>query len=57
MEFREILRLIIPLIGVIFGLTLRTSCEVQLLQFKKYWLFFVIAGVLIFIFRLYNYLK
>jgi hypothetical protein len=57
MEFREILRLVTPLIGVLFGLVLRTSNKEQFTAFKKYWLFFVIAGVLLFAFRLYKHLK
>ena len=57
MEFREILRLVTPLIGVLFGLVLRTSNKEQFTAFKKYWLFFVIAGVLMFVFRLYKYLR
>jgi len=57
MEFREIFRLIAPLIGIAFGLILKTSDKEQFAIFKKYWLFFVIAGVIIFAFRLYKYLK
>ena len=57
MEFRDLIRLLIPIIGIVFGLILRTSNKEQFTSFKKYWLFFVIAGILLFAFRLYKYLK
>jgi hypothetical protein len=57
MEFRDLIRLLIPIIGIVFGLILRTSNKEQFASVKKYWLFFVVAGVLLFAFRLYKYLK
>jgi membrane protein CcdC involved in cytochrome C biogenesis len=57
MEFKELMRLLVPIIGIIFGLVLRTSNKEQFASVKKYWPFFVIAGALMFLFKLFKYLK
>jgi len=53
----EKLRLIIPIIPIVFGIILKVSNREDLKPMKKYWLFFIIAGTLLFILRLYDLLK
>ena len=47
----DIVRLFIPLLGVIFGFVVKNSNKEQFASVKKYWLFFVIAGAFMFLFR------
>lgn len=53
----EIVRLLIPLLGIVFGVIIRNSNKEQFVSVKKYWFLFVIAGVLMFLFRLFKYLN
>lgn len=39
------------------GFVIKNSNNENYASVKKYWLFFVIAGILLFLFRLYKYLK
>lgn len=57
MKMKEIISLIAPLIGVVLGIIIKFSKNENHTSAKKYWLFLVIAGVLLFSFRLYKYLK
>jgi len=57
MDFREILRLILPLISIVMGFVIKNSNNQNYTSVKKYWLFFVIAGTFMFLFKLYKYLK
>lgn len=49
---KEIIRLAIPLIGIVAGLYLKTSKKEKYQSMRKYWLFFVIIGTITFLFRL-----
>jgi hypothetical protein len=53
----EVLRLFIPLISVGYGIFLKYSKKEDLNPLKKYWLFLIIAGTLLFVLRLYDILK
>lgn len=57
METKEILRLVLPLISIVMGIVIKYSDNPKFTSVKKYWLFFIIAGVLLFSFRLYKYLR
>jgi hypothetical protein len=57
METKELIKIIIPLLGVAFGILIKVSKNQQYAVIKKYWLFFVIAGSLLFLFRVYKYLR
>lgn len=57
MDLKEILRLVIPLISIVMGFVIKNSNNENYASVKKYWLFFIIAGILLFLFRLYKYLK
>lgn len=57
MEFKELLRLIAPVITIIIGIFIKLSNKEQLQPLKKYWSFFVITGVALFLFRIFKYLK
>ncbi len=53
----EIFRLFIPLISIGFGIILKYSSKQDSNPLKKYWLFLIIAGALLFVLRLYDFLK
>ena len=53
----SVLKLLIPLLGVVFGFVVRKSDKEQFASVKKYWLWFVIGGGLMFLFRLLKYLN
>ncbi|MFH7009301.1 hypothetical protein ACHRVK_17865 [Flavobacterium plurextorum] len=53
----EILQLFVPLIIIGFGIILKSTNREDFKPQKKYWLFFIIAGVFLFAFRLYDFLK
>gem|GEM_PF-7134519 len=53
----EILRLCVPLISIAFGMILKSSNSYELKPLKKYWLFLIIAGSVLFILRLYAFLN
>lgn len=57
METKEVLRLLLPLISIVMGIVIKYSDNPKFIPVKKYWLFFIIAGVLLFSFRLYKYLR
>jgi hypothetical protein len=57
METKEVLRLLLPLISIVMGVVIKYSDNPKFTPVKKYWLFFIIAGVLLFSFRLYKYLR
>ena len=58
MESESTLRLLIPLIPIAIGLWLKITKtqEESILKIKKYWLLFIILGVLNLSFNIYNYL-
>ena len=53
----DIVRLLIPLLGIVFGVVIKNSNKEQFASIKKYWLLFVIGGVLMFVFRLFKCLN
>lgn len=53
----DLVRLFIPLMGVIFGFVIKNSNKEQFSSVKKYWLFFVIGGVFMFLYRLFKYMN
>jgi len=57
METRELIKLLIPLLGIALGVFIKVTKNENYTPAKKYWLFIVIAGVLLFSFRLFKYLK
>ena len=48
-------RLAIPIILIGMGIWLKTLKEESSSQMKKYWLFFVIGGIFLLVFRIYKY--
>lgn len=58
MEFESTLRLLIPLIPISIGIWLKVTKteEESINKIKKYWMLFIILGVLSFAFRIYNYM-
>ncbi len=57
METREIIKLFIPVLGIVFGVFIKMSKNESFLDTKKYWLLFVIGGIALFLFRLFKYFK
>lgn len=57
MEIEQIVRFILPLVSVVMGLAIRNSDNENYASIKKYWWFFVVIGVLLFSYRLYNFLN
>jgi hypothetical protein len=57
MIIKEIISLLAPLVGVSLGVFIKITKNENYVSAKKYWLFLVIAGALMFAFRLYKYLK
>jgi len=57
MEIKDLLRLLLPLATMILGFIIKKSNNDNFLAVKKYWLFFVIVGALLFFVRLYKYIK
>ena len=58
MEYESTLRLLIPLIPIAIGFWLKITKteEESILKIKKYWLLFIILGILNLSFKLYNFL-
>lgn len=57
MEIEQIIRFILPLVSIVMGLAIRNSDNENYASIKKYWWFFVVIGVLLFSYRLYNFLN
>lgn len=57
MIIKEIISLLAPLVGVSLGVFIKITTNENYVSAKKYWLFLVIGGVLLFMFRLYKHLK
>lgn len=57
METREIIKLLIPVLGIIFGVFIKVTKNESFFAAKKYWLLFIIGGVVLFLFRLFKYIK
>ncbi len=57
MKTQEIISFLAPIIGISLGIFIKITKNDNYVSAKKYWLFLVIAGVLMFAFRLYKYLK
>lgn len=55
MKNLEIFRLLIPLLAILFGIVVKNSNKQQFNSVKKYWLYFVIGGTIMFFLRLINY--
>lgn len=57
MDFNVVLGFVSSL-GLIFaGIYIKNSKKADMNKLKKYWLFYVIGGALLFSFKLYKYLK
>jgi len=56
MEYREILRLLVPIITLAFGFFIKYTKNPQFESGKKYSTFFIIVGALLFAYRLYRFL-
>ncbi|MDN3673201.1 hypothetical protein QWY99_09080 [Flavobacterium branchiarum] len=57
MEIEQIVRFILPLVSVVMGLAIRNSDKENYASIKKHWWFFVVIGVLLFSYRLYDFLN
>lgn len=57
METKYLIKLLIPLLLMVFGFVVKNSNKEQFASVKKYWLWFVIGGAFMFLFRLLKYLK
>lgn len=57
METREVIKLLIPLLAIAFGIFIKVTKNENYTSTKKYWLFIVIVGIVLFLFRLFKYLK
>lgn len=57
MELLEIVKLLIPLLGVIIGFYIKETKSKNFTSVKKYWIYLVIVCLLLFLFRLFRYLK
>lgn len=57
MERRELIKLLIPFLGIVLGVFIKLTKNKNYVSAKKYWLFIVIASILLFFFRLFKYLK
>ena len=56
MEVEVIYRLSIPLMLIGTGVWLKSLKEDSSIEIKKYWIFFIIIGIFLFVFRAYKYL-
>ncbi len=50
-----IYRLAIPIILIGMGIWLKSLKEESSLQMKKYWIYFIVAGIFLLVFRIYKY--
>ena len=57
MQTGEIIKLLIPLLAIVFGIFIKVTKNENYTSTKKYWLFIVMVGVALFLFRLFKYLK
>lgn len=57
METREVIKLLIPLLAIAFGIFIKVTKNENYTSTKKYWLFIVIVGIVLFLFRIFKYLK
>lgn len=57
MKTRELIKLLIPFLGIILGVFIKLTKNENYVSAKKYWLFIVIVSILSFFFRLFKYLK
>jgi hypothetical protein len=55
MEIEVIYRLSIPIILIGIGIWLKRLKEESSSQVKKHWLFFIIGGIFLLVFRIYKY--
>jgi hypothetical protein len=57
MDFQDINRFLTPIGLIIAGIIIKISKKKEVFgYFKNFWLFFIIIGLLLFLFRLYKYL-
>lgn len=58
MSFQDITRFLVPIGLIVAGFIIKLSKNKEMFgSFKKYWFLLVIIGVLLFILRLFKYLK
>jgi hypothetical protein len=57
MDFQQIISFVAPTGLVIAGVYIKTSNKEEIYKFKKYWLFFVIGGALMFLYKLFKYMN
>ena len=58
MSFQDITRILVPIGLIVAGFIIKLSKNKEMFgSFKKYWFLLVIIGVLLFLLRLFKYLK
>lgn len=58
MSFQDITRFLVPIGLIVAGFIIKLSKNKEMFgSFKKYWFLLVIIGVLLFLLRLFKYLK
>ena len=53
----EIVKFVVPILLIIFGVYLKINNNDNYLSCKKYWLYFLLGGIVLFLIRLYMALK
>jgi uncharacterized membrane protein len=57
MENNEIIKFIVPIILIMVGVFLKITKNENYLSGKKYWLYLLLGGILLFLMRLYAILQ
>lgn len=55
MEMTEFIKIIIPILGIVFGVFIKSSKNENFSTVKKYWWVFVLIGIILFVIRFANY--
>jgi hypothetical protein len=57
MENNEMFKFLVPIILIIFGIFLKITKSENYLSVKKYWLYLLLGGIILFLMRLYTMLQ
>lgn len=57
MDFQQIISFVAPIGLIISGVYIKTSNKEEIYKFKRYWLFFVIGGAFMFLYRFFKYMN
>lgn len=57
MTFREIIGFLVPIGLIVAGILIRLSKKEELVSFKKKGIVFIVIGIVLFLLRLYSYLR